>query len=64
MFLSACSHYASNREQQYLHSKNGEKIVVPPPLTDSNVSHFYVLPPQNQNPRVSIAPPSNSGVAS
>lgn len=56
--LSACSsRYASNGENIYLQSRNGVKIVVPPPLTTSNISSFYDLPPQNQDARVSIAPP-------
>ncbi|KTC81642.1 hypothetical protein [Legionella brunensis] len=60
--LSACSNYASNGEAQYLRSKNGPTVVVPPPLTDSNISHFYDLPAQTQNARVSIAPPSDSTI--
>lgn len=56
--LSACgSRYTSNGEQLYLGSRNGQKLVVPPPLTSSNVSHFYDLPPQNQNAVVNVAPP-------
>ncbi|MFI4919316.1 MAG: hypothetical protein ACHP65_07150 [Legionellales bacterium] len=56
--LSACSsHYASNGETVYLQSRNGAKLEVPPPLTSSNISYFYDLPPQNQDARVSIAPP-------
>ncbi|WED42130.1 hypothetical protein [Legionella cardiaca] len=60
--LSACSNYASNGESQYLRSKNGPMVMVPPPLTDSNISHFYDLPPQNQNARVSIAPPADPAI--
>lgn len=55
--LSACSRYSSNGEGLYLQSRNGVQLEVPPPLTSSNISHFYDLPPQNQNARVSIAPP-------
>jgi uncharacterized lipoprotein len=56
--LSACnSRYSSNGETIYLHSRNGVKITVPPPLTNANISNFYDLPPQNQDARVSIAPP-------
>ena len=55
---NACSsYYASNTEQRYLHSKNGDNLVVPSPLTTANISHFYDLPPQNQNAKVSIKPP-------
>ncbi|CDZ77024.1 hypothetical protein BN59_01303 [Legionella massiliensis] len=56
--LAACSQFASNGDKQYLQSRNGVGVVVPSPLTDSNISHFYDLPSQNQNPLVSIAPPS------
>ena len=56
--LSACSsRYASNGESQYLKSKNGQRLEVPPPLTSTNLSDFYDLPPQNQDAQVSIAPP-------
>jgi uncharacterized lipoprotein len=56
--LSACSsRYSSNGETVYLQSRNGEKLEVPPPLTSANIGSFYDLPPQNQNARVSIAPP-------
>jgi len=56
-FLIACSQYTSNGERYYSQSKNGATVTVPPPLTDTNISHFYDLPQQNQNPQVSIAPP-------
>lgn len=55
--LSACSHYASNGEALYLRSHNGAKLVVPPPLTQENLSTMYILPPQTQDARVNIAPP-------
>lgn len=56
--LSSCgSRYASNGEQLYLTSHNGQKLLVPPPLTSSNISHFYDLPPQTGNAMVNIAPP-------
>lgn len=57
MVLSSCSHYASNGEYQYLQSRNGPSLVVPPPLTESNISFYYNLPAQTGDPRVSIAPP-------
>jgi uncharacterized lipoprotein len=57
LLLAACSAYTSNGEKQYLQSRNGATVVVPPPLTDSNISHFYDLPQQNQSAQVSIAPP-------
>ncbi len=59
LLLAACSAYTSNGEKQYSQSKNGATVVVPPPLTDSNISHFYDLPPQNQSAQVSITPPSD-----
>jgi len=56
--LSACSmRYSSNGEGLYLNSRNGVKLDVPPPLTNEYISNFYDLPPQNQDARVSIAPP-------
>jgi uncharacterized lipoprotein len=55
--LSACSRYSSNGEEIYLKSRNGVKIEVPPPLTSENIGHYYDLPSQNQDKRVSIAPP-------
>lgn len=57
LLLQACSTNLTNADKQYLQSKNGTKLVVPAPLTDKNTSHFYDLPDQNKNPRVSIAPP-------
>lgn len=57
LLLSACSLFPGKAENQYLQSQNGPNLVVPPPLTDSNVSHFYNLPPQPQDARVSIKPP-------
>lgn len=56
--LNACtSRYATNGEHVYLQSHNGPQLEVPPPLTRSNISHFYVLPQQTKDPRVSIIPP-------
>ena len=58
LVLSACSsRYSSNGENLYLQSRNGVKLEVPPPLTKAYLSNFYDLPSQNQNARVSIAPP-------
>lgn len=59
LLLAACSTYTSNGEKHYLQSRNGAKLVVPPPLTDANMSHFYDLPQQSQNAQVSIVPPAN-----
>jgi hypothetical protein len=58
VLLSGCmNRYISNGENLYLRSRNGVFLAVPSPLTSSNLSDFYVLPPQQGNPRVSIAPP-------
>lgn len=59
LLLTGCSaQYTTNGEQQYLQSRNGLRLVVPPPLTTANISDFYDLPPQNQDARVSVVPPS------
>lgn len=65
LILCACStHYASNRDKQYLDSRNGKQLVVPPPLTTSNISHFYDLPQREKSAAVSITPPTNPAVGS
>jgi|GEM_PF-6619820 len=48
--------YASNKEDQYLESKNGKDLQVKAPLTTSNMSGFYNLPPAPKNAEVSIKP--------
>lgn len=58
MLSSCASYYTSNGEKQYLQSHNGVNVVVPPPLTSSNLSHFYDLPAQSQDARVSIEEPT------
>ena len=61
LLLNACtSRYASNGEAIYMQSHNGALLDVPPPLTKSNISYFYVLPQQSENPRVSIVPPGST----
>ncbi|KTD80515.1 hypothetical protein [Legionella waltersii] len=58
VLLTGCnSRYSSSGENLYLQSRNGAKLVVPPPLTSSNLSNFYDLPPQDEPAKVSIAPP-------
>lgn len=57
LVLSGCSRYASNGENLYLESRNGPILDVPPSLTRADISNFYDLPQQNQDARVSIAPP-------
>lgn len=49
--------YASGDSRMYLKSKNGERLVVPPPLSSGEISTFYDLPPQPNNATVSIQPP-------
>ena len=49
--------YASNNKDQYLESENGKKLVVNSPLTQSNLSGFYDLPPAPAHPKVSVKPP-------
>ncbi len=57
LLLTACSaQYTSNGEQQYLKSRNGVGLVVPPPLSTANISDFYDLPLQKQDAKVSIVP--------
>jgi uncharacterized lipoprotein len=60
--LTAClswskTDYPSNNQDQYLKSTNGATIVVPKPLTNSNLSDFYILPDQKQNAKASVLPP-------
>jgi uncharacterized lipoprotein len=56
--LVACSaQYTTNGEQKYLESRNGERLVVPSPLSRANISDFYDLPAQTQNAKASIIPP-------
>ena len=58
VFLVACKSYTSNGEKNYLQSRNGMLVVVPPQLTNENISHFYDLSSLHQDPLVSITPPS------
>lgn len=59
--MSSCAtHYTSSGEHRYLKSYNGRMLVVPPPLTEANISHFYDLPQQNQNAVVNITPPQDA----
>ena len=51
------SEFSSNDKHEYLHSKNGQNIVVNRPLTDSNMSDFYQLPNQMKPAKISIKPP-------
>ena len=57
--LTACSMpYATNDKQQYLSSRNGEKLVIQPPMSGQNLSGFYDLPTPSVVARVNIKPPA------
>lgn len=57
--IAGCaSYYTSNGEKKYMKSHNGSRLVVPPPLTGGNLSEFYELPTQTQDPKVNIEAPS------
>ena len=60
-FLMGCSSkYATNDKQQYLESRNGAPLIVPAPLTRSNLSGFYELPaPEEGQHKVSVVPPKS-----
>ncbi len=60
LLANCTAQYTSNGEQKYIHSQNGPNIVVPPPLTTENISHFYDLPPASRDPKISIVPPGHS----
>ncbi len=49
--------FATNNKTQYLESKNAPDLVVEPPLTTSNLSGFYRLPPPPKNPKARVSPP-------
>ena len=56
--LSGCNTpFASNEKDQYLESKNAPDLVVAPPLTTSNLSGFYKLPPAPEHPELDVLPP-------
>ncbi len=60
--LSGCallpsSEFSSNDTHEYLHSRNGQNLVINQPLTDSNISDFYQLPNQTKPAKISIKPP-------
>lgn len=57
LVLCSCSRYTSNGENLYLKNHNGPVLEVPPPLTSANISNFYNLPQQHQDPQVDIKPP-------
>lgn len=56
--LTSCAvKYASNDKAQYLLSKNGPQIEVPPPLTSANISNFYELPNPAEERKIGVTPP-------
>lgn len=56
--LAGCSSpYSTSGEQMYLKARNGENLVISPPLSQSQLSQFYDLPSVDTDPRVNIAPP-------
>ena len=58
LLLASCSQFASNGDKLYLRSKNGPGVSVPPPMTDTNISHFYYLPAQpKKSSTVGVEPP-------
>ena len=58
-FATSCSSlYDTSGEQRYLSSRNGPNLVVLPPLTTTNLGSFYNLPPQTQDARIGIKPPT------
>lgn len=59
LLCSCTSRYATNDKKAYLKSQNSSHLVVPPPLVNHDISHFYDLPAQTGNPKVSLAPPLN-----
>lgn len=57
MLLStACSRYATTGEKLYLKSKNSSGLEAPSTFK-GKLSHYYDLPQQSGNPRISIEPP-------
>ncbi len=60
--LSGCAllpsaEFSSNDTHEYLHSRNGQNLVINRPLTASNISNFYQLPNQTKPAKISIKPP-------
>ncbi|PJD91501.1 MAG: hypothetical protein CK424_06750 [Legionella sp.] len=55
--ILSTTEYATNNRDQYLQSRNGPGLVIPKPLSDSNISEFYRLPDQTQPARIGITPP-------
>ena len=56
VLVSCAVPYSSSNAKGYLKSKNGPKLVVPPPLQQDEISSFYELPNAEGNKRVDIRP--------
>ena len=58
LLVASCNaNFMNNADKYYLFSANGRNLVVSPPLTNSNISHFYDLPQQNKQLYTDIKPP-------
>jgi hypothetical protein len=58
MLLPACLVQTSGvGDALYKKSRNGPKLVVPPPRTAEEISHFYDIPAPRAIPEVTIQPP-------
>ncbi len=51
--------FSSSDKTQYLSSKNAPDLVVNTPLTKTNLSGFYHLPPPPKNPKLDGLSPVN-----
>lgn len=57
--LTSCAQYLKNNNDLSMRSRNGTKLVVPPPLTSDQISSYYDLPTQYQAAQISLAPPED-----
>ena len=56
--LSACTNLSMQGERLYQHSVNGPNLVVNPPLSQAEISHFYDLPSVGSTGPVNTTPPN------
>ncbi len=54
---TGCSWKGMSQRDVYKESRNGNKIVVPEPLTGGNISNLYDLPEPGAQQPVDIMPP-------
>ena len=54
--VSGCS--SLKKENAYLASRNGNKLVVPPPLTRRYINDDFVLPNVSASKRPPVSPPT------